>query len=167
MPDLATHAIGGYLVYLGATKTFRKPADRAVSAAFVLGNILPDITTRPAFLLFPKTYEFVFSLHTPILMLLFTILLVSFLKEEIRLKAGGWIFAGSLLHIFLDHLQIHVAPATYWLFPFSSNSTSLGLFGVDDSMIILPYLFAIFLVVLVTDRSKKRRLSRQEHRSYE
>ena len=167
MPDLATHAIGGYLVYYGTTKSLRKPADKAASAAFVLGNILPDITTRPAFLLFPKTYEFVFSLHTPIIMLLFTILIVSFMKKHIRLKAGGWIFTGSLFHIFLDHLQIHVAPTTYWLFPFSSNSTSMGLFGVDDSMIILPYLLAIFLIVLITDRSKNRHLSQQEQSSYE
>jgi len=156
MPDLATHAIGGYLLYRVPQAFKKEPTNcRLGLAAFVFGNILPDILTRPAFILFPQTFEYVSLIHSPFIMLLISALLATFLKESVRLRAGAWMFSGTLLHMTLDHFQIHIYYHNYWFFPFYNQSSGIGWYGVDSSLTLLPYLFILFTIAVVWVKKPK------------
>jgi len=160
VPDLATHAIGGYLLSRFPQIFSQKPSENGlVVSSFVFGNILPDITTRPAFLLFPKTFDYVFFIHTPFVMLLISALIATFLNSNVRLKAGIFMFTGSIMHMVLDHFQSHIFYPNYWFFPIYNEPSGIDLYGVDSSLTMLPYLFFVFIVVLIYSCRSKKQLS--------
>jgi hypothetical protein len=152
MPDLATHVLATHLV-----SRIRLPW-RALCVPLLLGAILPDVLTRPLYMLFPKWFWFFFPLHSPFV-LVFVCYILSFLFEErLRVKAFVAMYVGVLFHIGLDLLQKSVAQAYAPLFPFSWISWSAGLFWPDESLLLLPVLLIIILGIalrrLILDRRR-------------
>lgn len=139
MPDLATHVAAAYLL--------RMPLRISrYSAIFFLGTILPDILTRPFYILFPDTYWFVYPLHTPYILILVCLLISHFFENTIRRSVFISLVAGVFLHFSLDLFQKHLIGVNYWLFPFSDLNIEIPLFWQDDSIYVLPFLLiAVFL----------------------
>jgi cell division protein FtsW (lipid II flippase) len=147
MPDLVTHVAAAYLL--------RKPLRISKYAAILFtGTILPDVLTRPFYILIPNLYWFVFPFHTPFL-LTFVCWLISYLFEErVRRRIFMTLMAGVCLHLLLDLFQKNLIDANYWLFPFSDMKLSVGLFWQEHSVYAIPFLLAIIIVIEIFSSHK-------------
>ena len=144
MPDLATHALATYFIAI----PFKKWKPNYIDYPHLLfGAILPDIITRPIFILFPETFDYVGLLHTPFSLFIICLLIATFFKNHERKKIFLNQYLGSVFHLFLDFFQIHLLPCNYLLFPFLFDAYGINLFGVNDSLKALPVLVVIFLVL--------------------
>ena len=138
MPDLITHVALSHLV--------RRPFDRRASQGkilplrplFYLGTILPDILTRPWYILFPITHDWTLCLHTPLGMLLFTGILALFFESSLRKRAFINLSTGVGCHFLLDALQKQVTGNNFWLFPFSWKSVEYGIAYAEDYLDLIP-----------------------------
>ena len=155
MPDLVTHISVAYL----AQKSFKASKYLAV---FFAGTILPDILTRPLYIIFPGAYWFIYPLHTPFILILVCLLISYFFEEKIRKTIFISLLAGVFLHLFLDFFQEHLIGVNYWLFPFSDIDVGVSLFWQDDSPYAVPFLLiaiiAIEIVSLITRTRKCKTL---------
>ena len=152
MPDLVTHISIAYLF-----KRWTKILE--YSAIFYLGTILPDILTRPFYILFPNTFWAVLPLHAPI-PLFFVCCLIAYLFDEPSRKGVLISLAsGVYFHLLLDFFQRHIEPEFMLLFPFSWKAFEFGLFWAEDSLYTIPlWIFLILLTGFISrvknDRSK-------------
>ena len=157
MPDLITHA---------AFASFF--ADKKYRWIFflLLGAILPDIT-RLFFLFFPdnhSAYWFFSALHSPVGLILFSLLLVFFFSPEIRKQAWLWLLLGLGTHFGLDILQKHLSNFSYpWLFPFSLQGTGWGLFWPEDPLYIAPFLALGAIIYYIIRRRKIKNSALEKH----
>ena len=140
MPDLATHVLTTHLM------SRARPGWRTLYAPLLLGAILPDVLTRPLYMLFPAAFWLFFPLHSPLVLALVCYVLSFLFEERGRAKTFIAMYAGALLHIVLDLLQKSVTLAYAPLFPFSWAQWSAGLFWADDSLLILSALLVFVLV---------------------
>lgn len=140
MPDLATHVVAAYLVVKA------RPKWKGLMTPFLLGTVLPDVLTRPLYILFPAAFWFVFPLHTPLVLALVCYALSFLFEEHLRVKTFVAMYGGALFHIPLDLLQKSVTQAYAPLFPFSWASWSANLFWADESLLILSALLVFVLV---------------------
>ncbi|MCD6115380.1 hypothetical protein J7K93_00050 [bacterium] len=147
MPDLITHSIFNHI--LGRAYNIKRNVNpfSGIVIFFYLGTILPDILTRPFYIVFPQTHDWIIFLHTPVAIIFFSILLVQFLQEGIRTSAFVNLIAGSYLHFLLDSLQKQVTGNNFWLFPFSWHNFGFGLFWASDYLRFLPLSLFILIVV--------------------
>ena len=139
MPDLATHVLATHLV------SRARPGWRMFYAPLLLGTILPDLLTRPLYMLFPAAFWFVFPLHTPLVLALVCYVLSFLFEERLRVKVFMAMYTGVLFHIGLDLLQKSVTRAYAPLFPFSWARWSAGLFWPDEGLLLLPVLLTLTL----------------------
>ena len=151
MPDLITHVSVAYFL----RKPFRISAHTPL---FFLGTILPDILTRPVYIIFPNLYRFVYPLHTPFTLILVCALISYFFEEKTRKVVFSSLFLGVLLHLLLDVFQKHLIGSNFWLFPFSDIDVGFGLFWQDDSVYAVPLLL---LMIIVSKIFFSSRLSRK------
>lgn len=157
MPDLITHA---------AFASFF--ADKKYRWIFflLLGAVLPDIT-RLFFLFFPdnhSAYWFFSALHSPVGLILFSLLLVFFFAPGIRKQAWLWLLLGLGTHFGLDILQKHLSDFSYpWLFPFSLQGTSWGLFWPEDPLYIAPFLALGAIIYYLIRRRKIKNSELNKH----
>ncbi len=162
MPDLITHVAVAHLL--------RRPLDLVKSHAslgdfrilFYLGTILPDILSRPWYILFPPVGVWLMVFHTPAGMIITCLIIALLFEKGLRKTAYALLLSGSFLHFFLDHMQKHVTGGYYWLFPFSWKKIGQGYFWAED---ILPYIPLWLAMVLILEGSilfvkwvKKRRI---------
>ncbi len=139
MPDLVTHVSVAYFL--------RKPKGISrFTVIFFLGTILPDVLTRPIYVIFPNTYWFVYPFHTPLVLVLVSLLISYFFQERIRKAVFITLLLGVLLHLLLDLFQRSLFGTNYWLFPISDIDIQLGLFWQDDSLYAIPFLACIIFV---------------------
>ncbi len=133
MPDLVTHVVAGYGLQRGLWPR--------LSAWFLVGAILPDILTRPFTILWPGSFWWTMPLHTPMGLLLVcaAIALVRGGSPSVFLNLGG----GSLVHLFLDLFQAHLAGSYYLFFPFSWRSVEVDLMWPETSLYLLPVWIAL------------------------
>jgi len=147
MPDLVTHVAFTHLV----KRPFElKGNDKNIFSFRVilyLGAILPDITTRPWYIIFPVTKSWTASLHTPIGALLVCALLSFFFDQAIQKKVFVYLSLGVILHFFLDTFQHHIIGTNYWLFPFSWQHVGYGLFSPGDIIPLIPIWIFIILIM--------------------
>lgn len=140
MPDLITHV---------AFASFF--ADKKYRWIFflLLGAILPDIT-RLFFLFWPNSHEmywFFTAMHSPLGLIMLTLLISFFFDAKIRKEAFWWTLAGVATHLGLDALQIHMSDFAYpWLFPFSMKGTAWGLFWPEQPLYVVPFLVIAALI---------------------
>ena len=145
MPDLVTHLCSAQLV----RKLFRL----RFFPIFALGVILPDLISRPLHIVFPPAYWFVVPLHSPIVCLLYCMLLSLLFSREIRRTVFLYLSGGVALHLALDSLQKQLQPTYFWLFPFSWKSWWAGIFWPEQALFMLPVTIAVtILITLIADR---------------
>lgn len=131
MPDLVTHTFAAWLLA-------RPERWRTVRLFFFTGAILPDIISRPLYILQPHLQGYTVALHTPLFALLCALLLAEFMTPALRRPARLAISAGVLLHFTLDLLQSHLGAGYYWFFPFSWQSFELGWFWPEATVSWIP-----------------------------
>ena len=152
MPDLATHVLATHLAGRA------RPGWRTFDVPLLLGAILPDLLTRPLYILLPAAFWFVFPFHTPLVLALVCYVLSFIFEEHLRVKTFVAMYGGALFHIALDLLQKSVTLAYAPLFPFSWASWSANLFWPDESLLILSALLVFVLVRRVwIDRGLEQR----------
>ncbi|MBN1997697.1 hypothetical protein JW935_09105 [candidate division KSB1 bacterium] len=140
MPDLVSHVVFAYAISRYFTFSRR--------VLFYTGAILPDIITRPIYILIPQLYPYTIAVHTPVFMIFFTLFFAELFEKKIRQEARIFLFAGVLSHFLLDALQKHIhAGGYFWFFPFSWNAGSLGLFWPHEPLKLIP--LWVFLILAV------------------
>lgn len=131
MPDLSTH--------LALTHVVSRPVRLgSTRLPLYVGALLPDLLTRPFYILFPPAYFVVYTLHTPVATALAALLMAEFFAPELRSRVRTGLLLGSAFHFALDLLQKQMGTGYYWFFPVSWKSFSLGLFWPEESLRWLP-----------------------------
>lgn len=144
MPDLVAHLASGYAASIPFWQR------RTVVVLFLVGVVLPDLATRPVYILIPGTFWLVAPMHQPVGYTLLCIVVAQFFTSApLRWTAFWSLFTGGVLHFALDALQKHLGDGYLWFFPFCSCSYSWGLFWPEDSLSLLP-LTAGLIVLLHT-----------------
>lgn len=139
MPDLVTHYA---VAHLAGRRCWRP-----VTAIFLLGTLLPDLLTRPIYILLPQTYWLVMPLHTPLGILIVNWMMAILFHPDDRRRIFVALAGGAILHFALDALQRHLIAGYFWLWPFSWWTTERGLFWPEDSLLVAPTL-AVLVAVL-------------------
>lgn len=146
------------MTHVAAAYLLRKPLRISkYTVIFFTGAILPDILTRPFYILLPGTYWFVYPLHTPFILILVCLLISYFFEERIRKATFLALLSGVFLHLFLDLFQKHLIGVNYWLFPFSDLNIEIGLFWQDDSVYAIPFLLALITIIKTRSFMKRNR----------
>lgn len=131
MPDLVTHFTVAYLLKRpNRWAQFRVP--------FYLGAILPDLLSRPVYILFPKAYPVVYSFHTPAMVVLFSLLLAEFFEPSLRRGVRLNLLLGVGTHFGLDLFQRSVSGSYKWLYPLQFETFDFGFFWPDESVRLVP-----------------------------
>ncbi len=138
MPDLITHTAVAYFAS-------RPRSCARYRAIFYLGTILPDLLSRPLYILKPELFVYAAAIHTPIFLTAFCLLLAELFNETIRRGTRISLLAGVGLHLFLDLLQRHVAAGYFWLFPFSWKSFEIGWFWPETPLSLAPLWISLVL----------------------
>lgn len=131
MPDLITHTFAAYLLT-------RTAPQRSFRYLFYLGTILPDILSRPVYILAPRWYEYTIAIHTPVFIALTILLLSEWFAADLRALVRKALFLGATLHFGLDIMQRHLGGGYLWLYPFSWRTFELGWFGPEASVGWVP-----------------------------
>jgi len=147
MPDLVTHTAVAHLLRRSIDLKKYSRADSRLRVLFYLGTILPDILTRPWYILFPSTHDWTLPFHTPIGALLICALLALFFESRLQKRAFAWLASGTVLHFLLDGLQRQVVDNNLWLYPFSWKDFGYGFLWAGEIMRFIPV--TLGLVVLL------------------
>jgi len=141
MPDLVTHTTIGYLIR-------NRNWTKHILLLFIIGTIFPDILSRTFMIILPDFKWFFHAFHTPIVIVLFTLLFSLFFAKSLRFMVIKYVLLGAAFHCFLDLFQKGVSDTAYlWLFPFSSTiDFQLGLFWAEDTLILTPLFSLLFLI---------------------
>lgn len=145
MADLVTHAAIGTLL---------KAATRGPhAAAFIAGNMLPDILSRLPALVLGHLHKYVTMppmllygwnpLHMPAGMLLTAWLLALLFPAPSRRGVFWNLLAGMALHLGLDLLQSHLGVGYALCFPFSHSTYELGWLGSESTV---PFALPLALI---------------------
>lgn len=155
MPDLVTHFASGYVA--DAALKPRQP----LRLAFLLGVLLPDLLTRPVYILFPGTDAFVMPLHTPIGYAIACWLIVQAADQRgLRRDIMRGLMTGGLLHFALDALQRQFDRGYEWMFPICRCQTTWGLFWPETSVDWLPITIIVAALLSVALRNRTTRYSK-------
>ena len=147
MPDLLSHLASGYL-FLPKLKT------RAWFVVFLLGACLPDLATRPFYIIYPKLFWYVMPAHTPLGLLVLCFGLSGFFIAAQRKQVVLTLASGCTLHLLRDLLQRHMHGGYVLLFPFSWVIFEFGLFRSEISFYFLP--LWLLLAGLMVWRMKRK-----------
>ena len=139
MPDLATHLLSSRLLAKA------NPGWQAAMVPFLFGAVLPDLLTRPLYILFPSLFWLFFPLHAPLPLLFVCYATSMVMRWRPRQTAFIALYLGALLHIGVDLLQKSVTISYAPLFPFSWATWKGGLFWPDQSLLAIPILLALTL----------------------
>jgi hypothetical protein len=133
MPDLVTHLASGYVAAIPLRHHM------TLRLMFLTGVLLPDLLTRPFYILVPASYDFVRPLHTPIGYSIACWLITQLFAERgLRRTTLTGLLTGGLLHFAADALQRQFLKPYLWLFPVCRCETDWGLFGPEASLDVLP-----------------------------
>ncbi len=155
MPDLITHTAIAHLA--GKPFEIRKPSAHAAPLRILLyiGVMLPDLMSRPWYILSPSIHDWVVAFHTPSGMLVTCAFASLLFERTLRKRAFTGLFFGSLLHLAVDCLQKQVTGNNFWLFPFSWKNFGIGLFWAGEAMPFVPAWIALVLLMEVLLRRRK------------
>jgi hypothetical protein len=139
MPDLVTHSLAAWLLV-------RSPRWRRIRLLFFLGTFLPDLVSRPLYILFPRLGGYTVAMHTPVFLFFCGLVAAEFMESGLRGQARLAITAGIFLHLSLDVMQRHLTAGYYWLYPFSWKSWELGWFWPEQVVDWVPLWIGIMAV---------------------
>ena len=150
MPDLVTHTAAAYLV--SRSERFQR-----FRVLFYVGTILPDILSRPLYILWPDLFFYTVAIHTPVFILLFTLLVGEFFQPALRQTVRLYLLAGIALHFLLDLFHRYLLTGYYWLFPFSWSFCEIGLFWPETPVRFIPLWIAIIVMIELLSRLQKHK----------
>jgi hypothetical protein len=154
MPDLVTHLASGYV----AAIPLRQRA--TLRLVFLTGVLLPDLLTRPFYILIPGTYDFVMPLHTPIGYAVACWLITQlFADRDLRRTVLTGLLTGGLLHFAADALQRQFFAGYKWLFPICRCETRWGLFWPEAPVEWIPVTVTVADIICFAARQFKRNQS--------
>ena len=164
MPDLITHVALSHFFVRGYELKKKTVNNWPWRLLFYFGTILPDILTRPFYILFALKNNWTVGLHTPLATLAVCGIIALFFAQPLRKKVFHFLAAGNLAHFLLDSFQKHLIPQSYWLLPFSWRNYHWGFLYPNQFMSLIPLwlgLVVVFEVVvyLITRQSRKDALS--------
>ncbi len=147
MPDLMTHVAISHLIK--RPFEFKQENSDAVPIRilFYLGTILPDVLSRPWYILISVTGEWVVLYHTPFGLILISSLLALFFDPTIRKKAWINLTAGGLFHFLLDSFQKQILSGVSWLWPFSWRAFGYGLMEAGDILQYIPLWIGLVIIM--------------------
>jgi hypothetical protein len=139
VPDLVTHTVIAHLVR--RPFDFVEPARTVPSlrVLFYLGTVLPDLLTRPWYILYPATHDWTFPFHTPAGALLACGLIALLFEPGLQKKAFSLLAMGSVLHFVLDGFQKQIIGNNFWLYPFSWKDFGYGVIWAGEIIRYIPY----------------------------
>ncbi len=141
MPDLVTHTAAAW-----AFVRFVKPPH--IRVVFYLGSLLPDLLSRPVYIVFPSLTTATVATHTPLFVIVACFLIAEAFQQRLRHQIRTALLLGSALHFALDAMQRHIGTSYFWFFPFSWSSPELGWFWPETP---LEYIHVWILVIAVTE----------------
>ncbi|HPG41063.1 MAG TPA: hypothetical protein PLP19_17390 [bacterium] len=150
MPDLLTHFTAAYFIA-------RPEPMHRFRAVFYLGAVLPDLVSRPLYILIPELAQYTVACHTPVFIFFSCLLLAELFSQEIRRKVFIFLLTGAAVHFLLDALQKHLFGGYYWFFPFSWQSGEIGLFWPEEPLRFIPLWVAMIVLSEIYIAFKKRR----------
>jgi len=150
MPDLLTHYTAAYFIS-------RPSAFARFRAVFYLGTILPDIISRPFYILVPKLAVYTVAMHTPVFLVFLCLFITEFFQNDIKKVVRNYLFLGVLLHFALDLLQKHLVGGYFWFFPFSWKTFEIGLFWPETPLRFTPVWVLLILISECVIFIKKRK----------
>lgn len=133
MPDLVTHCSVAYF-FMETSKFPRNPV------LFYVGTILPDILTRPFYIVHAGLYPIVTPFHTPVVLLLICLLASFLFAEGTRKTVFFSLLGGCYLHIMVDLTQRHILPEYFVFLPFSWKTFEFGIIWPESWFYIMPFL---------------------------
>jgi hypothetical protein len=147
MPDLLTHTAAAHLIIRPLGLRFRDRWPAHVRLLFYFGAMLPDLLTRPWYIILPSTHDWTSAFHTPAGLLLVSALLALAFEPSLRKPAFGMLLSGGFLHFFMDSFQKQLVGGHFWLFPFSWHSWGFGLAWADELIPFIPVWLAAALLM--------------------
>lgn len=130
MPDLLTHAL---FAHAAARRWRFVPA----ALVFIFGALLPDLVTRPWYIVFPEMYWAAQPLHTPLGLAVLSAGLAGLFRAGERGRVFGLLMAGVAMHLAMDALQRHADHGYFLLFP-SWQTYHWGLWWPQQTIEALP-----------------------------
>jgi hypothetical protein len=163
VPDLITHVAAAHLIRRPFEVGGTLRSDVHDRYFFYLGAMLPDLTSRPWYILFPRIHDWVLAFHTPVGALLWCGFLSLLFRRGLRRRMFLWGAGGAALHLGLDCLQKQVVGNNYWLFPFSWNNFGFGLFWAGEAIPFIPvWIGLVILFEAAVWRIRRNRPSRPD-----
>ncbi|MBN2103738.1 hypothetical protein JW835_06835 [bacterium] len=162
MPDLITHMAFSHLIIRVYELLKKQMHFSPFRTLFYIGVILPDILTRPGYILFSGTYDWTVALHTPMGAMMVCCILSFLFEKAIRKRAFLYLTFGALSHFILDALQKQLIYNNYWFFPFSWKSVGWGIAGAGTILEWIPVWLIVILIFEITvwmGRKRKKSLS--------
>lgn len=147
MPDLMTHVAISHLVKRPFELKRDSQNKSSMRSLFYLGTILPDILSRPFYILLPATREWVILYHQPVGLILISSLIAFFFDPAIRKKAWINLTAGGILHFILDSFQKQIISGIAWLWPFSWRAYGYGLMEAGDILHYIPLWIGLIIIM--------------------
>ena len=160
MPDLVTHTAIAHLIRRLFDLRKSTGAVSSLRILFYLGTILPDILTRPWYILFPATYNWSLPFHTPAGVLSACGLIALLFEPGLQKKVFWLLAAGSILHLILDGFQKQIIGNNFWLYPFTWKDFGYGVLWAGEIMRYIPYWLGLVVTmeigVVVYKSARKR-----------
>jgi hypothetical protein len=123
--------------------------------------MLPDLMSRPWYILRPSVHDWVVAFHTPAGMLAACAAASLLFERGLRGKAFLWLSLGAALHFAVDSLQKQVTGNNFWLFPFSWKNFGTGLFWAGDAIPLVPVWAGLVLCMELYFHRRKSNLMRR------
>lgn len=160
MPDLCTHFLTAHVLKRGPDFFSSKTSPIHPRIVFYMGTLLPDLLSRPWYILFPPLKDWVIAMHTPMGALLAFAILSYFFEPGFRRSVFLNLCGGGALHFLLDAFQKQILGNNFWLFPFSWKDFGFDVFWAGDVIPFVPLWIFLFIVIemlyfIRTRRSRK------------
>ena len=154
MPDLVSHALGGYV--------FKKATGERLPllSLVLLGAILPDLVDKPLTLFFPTYQYYIIASHSlPVLICICAILSIFLTRPAPKLVFFS-LLVGCISHLALDALQYNLQGIYYpYLAPFSYVQLGFPLFLSENFLAFIGLFGSLVLAILILEKisaNKKR-----------
>lgn len=146
MPDLITHMVFSHFLIRIFEQIKNHGKFGPFRVLFYIGVLLPDILTRPCYILFADTYAWTVAIHTPAGSIVTCAIIAMLFDLKIRKNVFVFLLAGILSHFMLDSLQKQLINNNYWFFPFSWKPVGYGIVGAGEIIEWIPVLLITVLV---------------------
>lgn len=161
MPDLITHVALSHLVIRPFDLRASNPEQFSIRILFYLGTVLPDLLTRPWYILFPVTKDWTLVFHTPLGMLITSGCIALLFTPRLRKSAFLNLIGGGSLHFLLDSLQKQIYGNNFWLFPLSYKNFEIGIAWAEDFLNLIP-LWILLIALLESGQWIMRRKTKRK-----